>query len=112
MKADYETSFPVSFEKLKSTGEIDAFITRYRQGRTNIGDKIADIDRLFKETTGLLAQLAERRAWYQKVLGSNPTFSHEAYYMPSSSRWRFEKKLRFLFKKVVIMYYHRKMKLM
>ncbi len=25
--------------------------------------------------TGLLAQLAERRAWYHNVLGSNPTFS-------------------------------------
>ena len=30
---------------------------------------------LIQTCTGLVAQLAERRAWYPKVLGSNPTFS-------------------------------------
>ncbi len=50
MKADYEPLFLVSFEKLKSTDEIDALITRYRQGRTDIGNEIANIDSRIKET--------------------------------------------------------------
>jgi hypothetical protein len=30
MKTDYEPQFPVSFENLKTTNEIDAIIQRYR----------------------------------------------------------------------------------
>ncbi len=44
--------------------------------------------------TGLLAQLAELRVWYHKVLGSNPTFSTKHITLPFSCCWRFEKKLR------------------
>jgi hypothetical protein len=44
MGADYTPEFPVPFESLKSTDEIEAIITRYRQGRTDTGNEIAIID--------------------------------------------------------------------
>ena len=48
------------------------------------------------DATGLVAQLAERRAWYPKVLGSNPTFStkHITCLSPAVG---VEMKLRFVF---------------
>ena len=57
MKADYEPSFPVSFENLKSTDEIDALITRYRQGREDVNNKLGNIDRLIKETNDYILLL-------------------------------------------------------
>jgi len=48
--ATYEPQFPVSFEKLRNTDEIDALITRYRQGRENVSNEMSNIDKLIKET--------------------------------------------------------------
>jgi hypothetical protein len=50
MGADYEPEFPVPFENLQTTDEIDAIITRYRQGRTDTSNEIANIDRELEET--------------------------------------------------------------
>jgi hypothetical protein len=50
MKADYEPQLSVPFENLKTTDEIDDIITRYRQGRTDISNEIANIDSEIKET--------------------------------------------------------------
>lgn len=57
MKADYEPSFPVPFDELKSTDEIDSLITRYRQGREDVSNKIGNIDRLIKETNNYILLL-------------------------------------------------------
>ncbi len=50
-KADYEPSFPVSFDELKSTDEIDGLISRYRKGRTDISNEIANFDSEIVEET-------------------------------------------------------------
>ena len=57
MKADYEPSFPVPFDELKSTDEIDSLITIYRQGREDVSNKIGNIDRLIKETNDYILLL-------------------------------------------------------
>ena len=57
MGATYEPQFPVSFENLKTTDEIDAIISRYRQGRTDINNEIANIDSDIKETTDKIASI-------------------------------------------------------
>jgi hypothetical protein len=50
---------------------------------------------IFYNFTGLLAQLAERRARYPQGSGFEPCLFHKAYYMPFSCHWRFEMKLSF-----------------
>ena len=45
--------------------------------------------------TGLVVQLAERRAWYTQGSGFEPSLFYKAYYMPFSCYWRFEMKLTF-----------------
>ena len=57
MGATYEPDFPASFEELKSTDEIDAIITRYRQARTDISNEISNVDNDIKEITDKIATL-------------------------------------------------------
>jgi hypothetical protein len=56
--------------------------------------------------TGILAQLAERRAWYIQGSGFEPDIFHKAYYMPFSCRWRFEMKLRIFTRCIIILLYY------
>jgi hypothetical protein len=56
MGATYEPEFPVPFENLKSTDEIDATITRVGQDRTDTGNEIADIDSEIKERNEIYYQ--------------------------------------------------------
>lgn len=57
MGATYEPQFPVPFEELKSTDEIDAIITRYRQGRTDTSNEIINVDSDIKEATNNIATI-------------------------------------------------------
>jgi hypothetical protein len=57
MKAGYEPQFPVSFENLKTTDEIDAIIERYRQGRTDTNNEIKSIDDDIKDTNDYIIAL-------------------------------------------------------
>jgi hypothetical protein len=43
-------NYQFHLKNLKTTGEIDAIITRYRQGRTDISNEIAIIDSEIQET--------------------------------------------------------------
>lgn len=57
MGATYEPQFPVSFESLQTTEQIDDIITRYRQARTDINNELANIDSDIKETTDKIASI-------------------------------------------------------
>ena len=59
MKSDYKPDFPVSFENLKTTDEIDSMIERYRQGRTDTSNEIKSIDDDIKDTNDYIIALKQ-----------------------------------------------------
>ncbi len=72
MKADYEPQLQVPFENLKTTDEIDAIITRYRQGRTDISNEIANSDSEIQEINNnvltLKKEIDEKGSNFGKLL--------------------------------------------
>ncbi len=60
MGATYDPQYPVPFDELKSTDEIDAVITRYRQGTTDTSHELARVDGEIRETNDQIASINER----------------------------------------------------